>query len=165
MLNDKKSFIQEARKQQLIEATIMTLDDIGYVKASLAQIANRASISTALISYHFADRQDLIDGTLQALLEQSATYILTKTFESNEPITQLARFIEASIAYQATHPKHNVALLEIVFNPRTENGVPYYKLPDDGDDPLLAALCSVLEAGKIQGDFKISSVDVMAKMI
>ncbi|EON73139.1 TetR family transcriptional regulator [Lysinibacillus sphaericus] len=120
MLNDKKSFIQEARKQQLIEATIMTLDDIGYVKASLAQIAKRASISTALISYHFADRQDLIDGTLQALLEQSATYILTKTFESNEPITQLARFIEASIAYQATHPKHNVALLEIVFNARTK---------------------------------------------
>ncbi len=74
------------------------------MKSILAQIAKRASISTALIFYHFADRQDLIDQTLQALLEQSATFILTKTFESNEPNAQLARFIEASIAYQATHP-------------------------------------------------------------
>ncbi|MEQ6854825.1 TetR family transcriptional regulator [Lysinibacillus capsici] len=55
MDSNKNTFIQEARKQQIIEATIATLDDIGYVKASLAQIAKRASISTALISYHFVD--------------------------------------------------------------------------------------------------------------
>jgi len=46
MDSNKNTFIQEARKQQIIEATITPLDDIGYVKASLAQIAKRASIST-----------------------------------------------------------------------------------------------------------------------
>lgn len=69
MDSNKNSFIQEARKQQIIEATITTLDDIGYVKASLAQLAKRASISTALISYHFVNRQDLINQSLQALTE------------------------------------------------------------------------------------------------
>ncbi len=58
-----------------------------------------------------------------------------------------------------------MALLEIVFNARTEEGMPYYKLPDDGDDSLLVALCGVLEIGKAQGDFKVSPVNVMAKVI
>lgn len=165
MDSHKNTFIQEARKQQIIAATITTLDDIGYVKASLAQIAKRATISTALISYHFADRQDLIDQSLQALLEQSATFILTKTYAADDPATQLANFIEASIAYQATHPKENAALLEIIFNARTAEDVPYYKISDDGEDPLLKALCKILEDGKEQGTFTVDSVPVMAKVI
>ncbi|WP_342535369.1 TetR/AcrR family transcriptional regulator [Lysinibacillus sp. FSL K6-1151] len=165
MDSHKNTFIQEARKQQIIAATITTLDDIGYIKASLAQIAKRATISTALISYHFADRQDLIDQSLQALLEQSATFILTKTYAADDPATQLANFIEASIAYQATHPKENAALLEIIFNARTAEDVPYYKISDDGEDPLLKALCKILEDGTEQGTFTVDSVQVMAKVI
>ena len=165
MDNNKNTFIQEARKQQIIEATIATLDDIGYVKASLAQIAKRASISTALISYHFVDRQDLINQSLQALIEQSTTFILTKTYTASDPVTQLANFIEASIAYQATHPKENAALLEIVFNARTAHDIPYYKLPNEEEDPLLTALCNILEDGKKQGTFSVRSVNVMAKVI
>ncbi len=165
MNSHKNTFIQEARKQQIIAATITTLDDIGYVKASLAQIAKRATISTALISYHFADRQDLINQSLQALLEQSATFILTKTYAADDPATQLANFIEASIAYQATHPKENAALLEIIFNARTAEDVPYYKISDDGEDPLLKVLCKILEDGKEQGTFTVDSVQVMAKVI
>lgn len=42
----KQSFIAEARREQIIEAAINTLDEIGYVKASLAQIAKNAGIST-----------------------------------------------------------------------------------------------------------------------
>ncbi|KAB0441988.1 MULTISPECIES: TetR/AcrR family transcriptional regulator [Lysinibacillus] len=165
METNKSTFIQEARKQQIIDATIRTLSDIGYVKSSLAQIAKRASISTALISYHFADRQDLIEQSLQALIEQSATYILTKTYAEDEPASQLAKFIEASIAYQATHPEENIALLEIIFNARTADDIPFYKLPDDGEDPLLKALSNILTKGKEQGKFTITSVYVMAKVI
>lgn len=165
METNKSTFIQEARKQQIIDATIRTLSDIGYVKSSLAQIAKRASISTALISYHFADRQDLIEQSLQALIEQSATYILTKTYAADEPASQLAKFIEASIAYQATHPEENMALLEIIFNARTADDIPFYKLPDDGEDPLLKALSNILTKGKEQGKFTITSVHVMAKVI
>jgi hypothetical protein len=57
----KQSFIAEARRAQIIEAAIRTLDEIGYVQASLAQIAKRAGISTALISYHFSDKDDLMN--------------------------------------------------------------------------------------------------------
>lgn len=90
---------------------------------------------------------------------------MTKTYTASDPVTQLANFIEASIAYQATHPKENAVLLEIVFNVRTAQDIPYYKLPDEEEDPLLTALCNILEAGKKQGTFSVRSVNVMAKVI
>lgn len=94
----------------------------------------------AIISYHFVDRQDLINQSTQTLIEQSTTFILTKTYSASDPVTQLANFIEASIAYQTTNPKENAALLEIDFNARTVQDIPYYKLPDEEEDPLLTAL-------------------------
>src|SRR5690625_3292065 len=122
---NKQSFITVARREQIIEATIKTLDEIGYVKASLAQIAKRAGISTALISYHFADKSDLMNHLIINLLEGSAFYILEKVHQENTPPEKLNAFIVASLEYQCTHPAHNTALIEIIFHARTPDNTPY----------------------------------------
>lgn len=110
----KQSFIAEARREQIIAAAIKTLDEIGFVKASLAKIAKTAGISTALISYHFSDKNDLMNHLLQKLLEDSTTYILERVEKEKTPQEKLNVFIEASLAYQGTHPSHNAALFEII---------------------------------------------------
>lgn len=161
----KSSFIAEARREQIIEAAIKTLDEIGYVKASLAQIASRAGISTALISYHFADKTDLMNHLLTKLIERSTAYILEKVHQESTPAKQLNTFIMASLAYQGTHAAHNTALLEIIFNARTPDNTPYYKLGDDEDEPILQALEQILRNGQEQGDFGVFNVNVMASMI
>lgn len=161
----KSSFIAEARREQIIEAAIKTLDEIGYVKASLAQIAERAGISTALISYHFADKNDLMNHLLTKLVERSTAYILEKVHEENTPQERLNTFIVASLAYQGTHPAHNTALLEIIFNARTPDNTPYYKLGDDEDEPILQELVQILRNGQEQGVFGAVDVNVMASMI
>jgi TetR/AcrR family transcriptional repressor of bet genes len=162
---DKPSFIAEARREQIMEAAIKTLDEIGYVKASLAQIAGRAGISTALISYHFADKNDLMNHLLMKLIERSTTYILEKVNQENTPPGKLHTFIVASLAYQGTHPAHNAALLEIIFNARTPDNTPYYKLGDDEDEPILQALKQLLQDGQEQGFFGAFDVNVMSSMI
>jgi TetR/AcrR family transcriptional regulator, transcriptional repressor of bet genes len=161
----KSSFIAEARREQIIEAAIKTLDEIGYVKASLAQIAERAGISTALISYHFADKTDLMNHLLTKLVERSTAYILEKVHEERTPQERLNTFIVASLAYQGTHPAHNTALLEIIFNARTPDNTPYYKLGDDEDEPILQELKQILLDGQGQGVFGVFDVGVMASMI
>ncbi len=45
-------------------------------------------------------------------------------------------FIEASLAYQGTNRGNNTALLEIVFNGRTPDNVPYYMVETDNEDEL-----------------------------
>lgn len=163
----KQSFIAEARREQIIEAAIRTLDDIGYVHASLAQIAKRAGISTALISYHFADKHDLMNHLLMKLVELSTAYVLDKVRPANTPEEKLEAIINASLAYQGTHPAHNTALIEIVFNARTPDNIPYYKLDDEDEqeEPLARELKSILQEGQRQGVFGDFHADVMCKMI
>lgn len=162
----KQSFIADVRREQIIEAAIKTLDEIGYVKASLAQIAKRAGISTALISYHFADKNDLMNHLLLNLLEGSTSYILERVNQESTPHKKLNAFITASLAYQDTHPARNTALIEIIFNARTPDNIPYYKLNDDGDgDPITDELRSILRNGQKNGDFGKFNVDVMTHVI
>jgi TetR/AcrR family transcriptional repressor of bet genes len=170
MTNDKEaderqSFIAEARREQIIEATIATLDEIGYVNASLAQIAKRAGISTPLISYHFSDKNDLINQTLTTLLSEANAYVTERLKEGRTAREKLRIFIEARLAYQGTHSKHNVALIEIVFNARTPDNVPYYKLSDDEEDPVAYALEQLLTEGQASGEFREFDVHAMTSAI
>lgn len=162
---ERQSFIAEARRAQIVEAAIKTLDEIGYVQASLAQIAKRAGISTALISYHFSDKEDLMNHVLVNLLESSTSYILDKVHNHSAPQEKLDAFIVASLAYQGTHPAHNSALVEIIFNARTPDKTPYYKLSDDEEEPLLDELQHILRQGQEAGVFGIFNIDVMASLI
>lgn len=164
-IDGKQSFIAEARRTQIIAAAITTLDEIGYVQSSLAQIARRAGISTALISYHFSDKEDLMNQVLVHLLEESTTYILERTRQHESPVERLHAFIITSLAHQGTHRAHNTALLEIIFNARTDDNIPYYKLGDDEEDPLLTELKQILQGGQEKALFGEFNVTVMCSLI
>ncbi|WP_124727891.1 TetR/AcrR family transcriptional regulator [Staphylospora marina] len=158
----KQSFIAEARRAQIIEAAIHTLDEIGYVNASLAQIAKRAGISTALISYHFQDKNDLMNHTLATLIEEETRYVAERLAAAKTPRERLHAYIEACLAYQGTHPKRIYALIEIIFHARTPDQVPYYKLEDDDEEPLVSVLKEILITGQKAGEFRAFNVPVTA---
>ena len=162
--DEKQSFIGEARREQIIEAAITTLDEIGYINASLAQIARRAGISTALISYHFKDKRDLMDQTLMALVHRLSAYVLQRTNAEVSARHKLHAFVISSLAYQATRPRQFTALVEIVFHARTDEDVPYYKVNDEPDD-LVSALEHVLREGQSSGEFRAFNVLVMTNAI
>jgi len=163
---EEQSFVSDARRAQIINATIATLNEIGFVRASLAQIAKRAGISTALISYHFNDRMDLINRTIQTLIEDNASFVLERTKTGRNCRERLHLFITSSLEYQETYPERFVALVEIIFNARTADNVPYYMLNDEVDaDPLLLELRTILRAGLESGEFGEFDVLIMANTI
>jgi TetR/AcrR family transcriptional regulator, transcriptional repressor of bet genes len=159
------SFISDARRTQIFNAVVTTLDDIGYVNASLAQVAKRANISTSLISYHFEDKLDLMNYTLTTLLLSKTTYVLEKIDSKKSCRDNLHEFIRASLNYQAIYPKHSIALIEIVFNARMPDNTPYYKLPDEGDDPLITELTNLLTRGQKTREFRTFHVPIMASAV
>jgi AcrR family transcriptional regulator len=148
-----------------MNAAVTTLDEIGYINASLAQIARRAGISTALISYHFEDKLDLMNHTLMALLENATTFVQARIQLTDSNQARLHTFITASLEYQATYPERFNALLEIIFNARTPDNVPYYKLTDGEDEPLLLELQQILREGQKSGEFRQFNALVMANAI
>jgi TetR/AcrR family transcriptional regulator, transcriptional repressor of bet genes len=161
----ERSFINEARRAQIVEAAVVTLDEIGYVNASLAQIAKRAGISTSLISYHFKDKQDLMDYALMSLLSAVEAYVLQRTKIEITVRDKLRTYIQSSLAYMGTHPRHHIALLEIVFNARTSENVPYYKLPGNEEDRLGLELEQLLREGQSKGEFREFNLAAMANAI
>lgn len=146
------SFIAEARREQIIVACIDTLEEIGFNRLSLAKIAKKARISTGLISYHFNDKLDLMNHTLHFLIEKQHAFIREKVMLAQSATKQLENLIEAHLAYQETHYKHNIALIEIVFNARNEEGIPYYRMEDE-EDALRMMLLDILKNGQQSGEF------------
>lgn len=163
-MGDQPSFIAEARREQIIKATIEALDEIGYVNVSLAKIAKKAKVSTGLISYHFSDKEDLLNSTLDYLLKKQYQYIKERVSSKKSAYDQLVAFIDASLAYQGTHSVNNIALIEILFHARTPDNVPYYKMANDEEDPLYVQLEEILRHGqetKEFCDFNPKNVSIM----
>lgn len=162
-----ESFIAEARREQIINACIDTLEEVGYVKVSLTKIARKAKISTGLISYHFSDKADLINHTLIYLLSNQLDYISERVVGKNTATEQLEAFIEASIIYQETHYKNNIALIEIIFNAQTSDETPYYRITDEEEeDHLYMLLKDILLEGKNKQEFtQAFNADAVATII
>ncbi|WP_017186537.1 TetR/AcrR family transcriptional regulator [Alkalibacillus haloalkaliphilus] len=162
---DQPSFIAEARREQIIKATVDVLNEIGYVNISLAKIAKMAKVSTGLISYHFEDKEDVLNNTLVYLLNTQFDYIKGRVSKEESAYDQLITFIEASLAYQGTHRVNNIALIEIVFNVRTEDNISYYKLPVEEEEPLYVYLQEILHNGQKTNEFSEFNPKSLSTMI
>ncbi len=153
LMENKQSFIAEARREQMIQACIDALNEYGYTNVSLTKVAQKAKVSTGLISYHFSGKMDLMNQTLLYLLNKKLDFISGKVVQEQTSISQLKAYIEASLAYQVANYKNNIALIEIVFNAKDEEGVPYYRAVHDEEDQLNALLKDILFEGQKRKEF------------
>ncbi|MBN3238410.1 transcriptional regulator BetI [Pectobacterium versatile] len=60
--------MQPIRRQQLIEATLAAINDVGMHDASIVQIARRAGVSNGIISHYFRDKNGLLEATMRYLI-------------------------------------------------------------------------------------------------
>src|SRR5579863_3120226 len=84
----ERTFIETARRQQIVAAAIDTIAEVGFAQASLARIAERIGISKGVISYHFAGKDDLIRQVAIEIVEAARAYIIPRLVaESTGPAT------------------------------------------------------------------------------
>ena len=70
-----RSFASEARRAQIVAATMQVIAEDGLAQASFARIAERAGLSsTRLISYHFAGKDELIEAVVRDGLDAMAGF-------------------------------------------------------------------------------------------
>lgn len=164
-MTNKHYLIADARKEQIIKAAVAVLTETGYINTSLAKIAKKANISTGLISYHFSGKDDLMNNTLAFLVEEEKAMIKEKVEQKQTYQDQLTAFIEASLAYQVIHRDNTKALLEIVFNARTPDNIPYYLVETDTDNELHDLLKVILHEGQQSNEFGEFDPQVVATII
>lgn len=141
------SLISDIRKEQIMDAAVAVISETGYSNASLAHIAKRAKISTALISYYFQTKRDLTDVLVKKLLEKRITYIVSWVKEADTPMEKLIAYIRADLSYSTEHPNEGISVTELIYNARDENGVPYYGLESDDSDLLEEIIKLIQEDG------------------
>ncbi|MEX6000062.1 transcriptional regulator BetI [Providencia hangzhouensis] len=62
--------MQSIRKQQLIQATLAVINEVGMQEASFVLIARKAGVSTGIMSHYFRDKNGLLEATMRHIQYQ-----------------------------------------------------------------------------------------------
>jgi AcrR family transcriptional regulator len=153
---ERRTFTEQARRQQIVGAAIDTIAEVGYGQASLARIAARVGISKGVISYHFAGKDDLMKQVVTDVVEAGRTYILPRVFGESTGPAMLRAYIESNLMFMRDHRNYMVALVEIIRNGAftTESGRRVDGQDIDVATRLLREQLARLQAGgELRSDF------------
>jgi len=146
----ERTFIETARRAQIVAAAIDTIAEVGYAGASFARIAQRLGISRGLISYHFAGKDDLIKQVVHAAAEQAKAYIRPRILAESAGPAMLRAYIESNLVFMRDHRNNVIAMVEIT---RSAEGRRIF----DGDADVIdavRALQHVLSGFQAAGQFR-----------
>lgn len=151
------SFIETARRAQLVEAAVATVNEVGFHGASLAKIAGRAGIAKSAVVYYFASKEGLLLEVVQTVFGALGDSVLAAVDGIEGPAVRLRAYSDAYVGHVDTHRAAVAAAVEIVVSHRTSDGTPLYLLNDEDDTALLR---SIVREGMAQGVFRAMPLDV-----
>jgi AcrR family transcriptional regulator len=157
---DAPSFIETARRKQIIECAIDAIAELGFARASLAEISKRAKVSKGVISYYFGSKDELIRAVIEHVYSLSFEFMYPRIEAQASPRAQLREYILTNVAFMASHPRHVQATVQIVWGFRGEDGES--KLDPGGLDAVQAALEDLLRRGQEAGEMREFLAEVMA---
>jgi TetR/AcrR family fatty acid metabolism transcriptional regulator len=159
-----RSFIEEARRRQIIAAAVDVLADEGYGRATLARIARQAGISKGVISYHFDGKDELMRQVVIQLFVAGAEFMGPRLAEQESAADTLGTFIATNLEFLKVERRFLGAMIEVVLNLRNADGTPAFG-PSDGEDEMVAPVLDILRAGQRSGEFGEFDPLVMARLI
>ncbi|GAB3150484.1 TetR family transcriptional regulator [Micromonospora sonneratiae] len=157
---NRRTVTNEARRAQIIAYAIETIAELGYARASFAQIARRAGLSsTRLISYHFAGKDELMVEVMRTVLAEFAAFVQSHAV-ADTVAGELRALIEANVDFMRDHRAHLMALNEIAANARGTGEVAAQTAAITESD--LAGLAELLRRGQRAGEFREFDTRVLA---
>ena len=152
-----RTFTESARRAQIVAAAIAVIAEHGYAAASFTRIARHAGLSsTGMISYHFANKDDLIGEVLTETTTVASNYISPRMDAVAGYRAKLRARLESNMELVRAHPDHIRALIEIALNaPKTPDFV----------DQRFTLFGNHLRAGQEAGEFGPFNADAMAVAI
>ena len=90
--------LEETRRCQLIEVTIDSLAELGYVGTTLAQIAGRAGVSSGLVAHYFGDKDGLLAAAFRSLARRVSDQVRMRLRQVSTPRSHIQAVIDANLA-------------------------------------------------------------------
>jgi AcrR family transcriptional regulator len=149
---NRGSFIEVARRRQIVETAIRTIARRGHSHASLAEIARDAGISKGVISYHFSGKDDLIEEILARLMREPAEFIKGRVAACDTALSKLHAYVRANFEFMKANRTGYVALVDLWESRDSPGGRNQFNA--DAYEPSRRYLGRILEAGQEQGEFR-----------
>lgn len=158
-----QSFAETARRAQIVECAIDTIADVGFAKASVDQIAKRAGVSKGVITYHFPNKEEIVDAIIERVMAAGRTYMVPRIVAETSAAGRLRAYVELHLEFIDAYRKSLIALVEIAMSARRADGSRVI-----GPEFLAlraANLEELLRAGQRSGEFRRFNTRVMALTI
>jgi AcrR family transcriptional regulator len=158
----RRSFIETSRRAQIIDCAVAAIAELGFARASLAQIAKRAGVSTGVILYYYAGKDALIRDVVSHVFTAGEAFIRQRV-DVSDPRAALLTFIKASVEWIAADPKNVLAIMNIIRAGCADSGAPRF-------DPAVTrprqdGFAAILAAGQATGAFRRFAIPVMVTTI
>jgi len=89
--------LEDARRAQLIEVTIDSLAEVGFVGTTLAEIAGRAGVSPGLVAHYFGDKDGLLEAAFRTLARVVAVRMRERFALARTPRARVQGVIDANL--------------------------------------------------------------------
>jgi AcrR family transcriptional regulator len=160
----ERSVTERARREQIVAAAIEVLARDGHAATTFTRIARHAGLSsTGVISYHFADKQELLAEVLATTVRTAGEHMGPRIAAEQGHRERLRARIESNVELLAVAPSHLRALREVLAATVVSGR------PDEPDPAGLVSRVSALEeglrAGQRDGAFGAFDPAVMALTI
>jgi TetR/AcrR family transcriptional regulator, fatty acid metabolism regulator protein len=150
-----RTFIETARRAQIVAAAIDTIAEVGYGRASLARIAKTAGTSKGVIIYHFGSKDDLVRELVAELSAKGRAYLGPQLEAASTGAGMLRTYIEGNMSFIRENRSHVAAVVEIALNARSGDGSPLYDMSirEEGAEALRQLLVYFQGTGELRADF------------
>jgi betaine-aldehyde dehydrogenase len=95
----------------LVEVTIDSLAEVGYVGTTLAQIAARANVSPGLVAHYFGDKDGLLLAAFRSLARRVSNQVRARLQEVSTPRDRIQAVIDGNLAPQEFDQRTGTAWL------------------------------------------------------
>ena len=89
---------EDTRRRQLVDVTIDSLAEVGFVGTTLAQIAARAEVSPGLVAHYFDDKDGLLEAAFRSLARRVGSQVRNRLRRVSTARGRIQAIIDANLA-------------------------------------------------------------------
>jgi TetR/AcrR family transcriptional regulator, fatty acid metabolism regulator protein len=160
----RRSFIEEARRKQILDVALEQIQTKGLQNTSIQEIANKVNASKWVIYYHFNGREELLNNIWSALIEELFEYRKQRVEMQTTASEKLRGYVEANFDFL----KDNLNKIAALFRMGIDLSSPEAK-PNPWSEEInrrcFTFLSSILIEGQKNGEFREFSNEILAPII
>lgn len=150
------------RKDEIIDATMELITQIGFSNFSIGKVANALNVSKGVITYHFPTKDLLLKAVVTKYYEEAAAYMGQHMRIDKSACDTLNSYIESTLFFVNENKVRTVAIAEIILNSRTKEGEMLFK----GDKTIYQPLIEIFKYGQeIEKSYSDFSPEIMARSV